>query len=52
VLPYPFGRGLFVWGKPIDVAADASTEELETKRVELEQALNRITAEADEAVNR
>jgi hypothetical protein len=52
VLPYPFGQGLFIWGKPIYVPSDAPPEELEAKRLELETALNRITAEADEAVGR
>lgn len=52
VLPYPFGRGLFIWGKPIYVHADAQAEDLEAKRLELESVLNRITAEADEAMDR
>lgn len=47
MVPYPFGRGLFVWGKPIHVSPDASSDELEAKRLELESALNRITADAD-----
>ncbi len=46
------GRGLFVWGKPIWVQPDASPETLEAKRLELEQALNTITADADVAVSR
>ncbi len=44
------GRGVFIWGKPIWISPDSSDEMLETKRQELEQALNRITQEADEAV--
>jgi lysophospholipid acyltransferase (LPLAT)-like uncharacterized protein len=52
MVPYPLGRGLFVWGKPIWVPQDAAEEDLETKRLELETALNRITAEADEVVMR
>jgi len=50
VVPFPLSRGLFVWGKPIWVPRDATEEDLETKRLELETALNRITAEADEAM--
>ncbi len=52
MVPYPFGRGLFLWGKPIRVSPDAMETDLEAKRLELEEALNRITAEADEAVSR
>lgn len=37
-------------GAPITVTADAPPEEMEKKRLELESALNRLTAEADEAV--
>jgi len=50
LLPYPFGRGLFLWGKPIWVLPAATGADLESKRVELEEALNRITAEADDAM--
>ena len=46
------GRGIFIWGKPIWVSPDSSNETLEAKRQELEDALNRITQEADEAVMR
>ncbi len=51
-MPYPMGRGLFIWDKPIWIASDSSDAILETKRRELEEALNRITSEADEAVSR
>lgn len=50
MVPYPLSRGLFIWGKPIWVSSDATEQDLETKRLELETALNRLTAEADEAV--
>ena len=50
LLPYPFGRGLFLWGQPIWVPPAATEADLESKRVELEEALNRITAEADDAM--
>ena len=52
LLPYPFGRGLFLWGKPIWVSPAATEADLQSKRIELEEALNRITAEADEAAKR
>jgi lysophospholipid acyltransferase (LPLAT)-like uncharacterized protein len=50
VVPYPCGRGLFKWGTPIWVPVEATPEQLEAKRLELEAALNRITAEVDESV--
>ena len=52
LLPYPFGQGLFLWGKPIWVSPAATEADLESKRVELEEALNLITAQADESVER
>jgi lysophospholipid acyltransferase (LPLAT)-like uncharacterized protein len=52
VVPYPIGRGLFVWGVPLWVPPDATAADMETKRLELEVALNRITAEADDTVGR
>lgn len=52
MVPYPFGRGLFRMGEPILVAEQASADEMEAKRRELESVLNRLTAEADEAVVR
>jgi lysophospholipid acyltransferase (LPLAT)-like uncharacterized protein len=50
LVPYPGGRGLFRWGTPIRVSPDATAADLETKRLELEAALNRLTAEADERI--
>lgn len=52
MVPYPFGRGLFRMGEPILVTEQASADEMEAKRRELESVLNRLTAEADEAVAR
>jgi lysophospholipid acyltransferase (LPLAT)-like uncharacterized protein len=46
LLPAPFTRGVVVYGKPIRVSG-TSEEELETKRRELQEAINRVTAEAD-----
>jgi lysophospholipid acyltransferase (LPLAT)-like uncharacterized protein len=47
VLPYPFGRGVYVWGEPIRVAPHADEVALEAARAALETELNRITLEAD-----
>jgi len=49
-LPHPFSRGLIVWGEPIHVARDATSEQLEAARLELETRLNDLTREADEAM--
>ncbi len=50
MIPLPFSRGLFLWGRPIEVPADAGTPEMEAARQRLQDELNRITAEADAAV--
>ena len=47
-MPYPVGRGLFIWGSPIWVVPGSTNRELEAKRVQLEEALNTMTADADE----
>lgn len=52
MVPYPASRGLFRWGAPIRVSSDATAPEMEGKRLELEAALNRLTAQADEEVMR
>jgi lysophospholipid acyltransferase (LPLAT)-like uncharacterized protein len=46
-LPFPFGRGVFVWGGPIAVARDADNAAMEGARLALETEMNRIAAEAD-----
>jgi lysophospholipid acyltransferase (LPLAT)-like uncharacterized protein len=52
ILPYPLGRGLFLWGTPIYVSAETSPEQMEVKRLELQCALNAVTAEAERMVMR
>lgn len=48
VFPLPFGHGALIWGDPIDPPSpDASDAEIEAVRLKLEEALNRIAAEAD-----
>jgi lysophospholipid acyltransferase (LPLAT)-like uncharacterized protein len=49
LLPLPFGRGVFVVGEPVSVGADA---DLETARRAIEDALNRVTREADRLCGR
>ena len=50
MVPYPWGKGIFMWGEPIWIGADATPAELETKRRELEKALNQVTSDAEAAV--
>ena len=46
-LALPFGRGVLLWGEPIEVPAEAGPETLEACRLRLEDSLNRLTAEAE-----
>ena len=46
-MPLPFGRGLFLYGEPIRVSRGAGVREQEEARLRLEEALNRLTDEAD-----
>ena len=50
VVALPLSRGVFVWGQPISVAADAAAETREAARRALEDALNAVTREADRLV--
>lgn len=47
MLPFPFGRGVFAWGEPIEVAADADNDAMETARLLLEERLTALQAETD-----
>jgi hypothetical protein len=47
VLPYPFSRGVFIWGEPIQVDPGADRAHLEEKRLLLENRLNEMTEQAD-----
>ncbi|KPA12248.1 hypothetical protein MHK_007546 [Candidatus Magnetomorum sp. HK-1] len=47
VVPRPFSRCLILYGNPIHVPADASKEQLESHRYQLEHELNRITNRVD-----
>ena len=46
-LPIPPTRGVFIWGEPIEVPADADRAGLEAARLLVETRMNAITAEAD-----
>ena len=43
----PFGRGVFVWGEPIEVPHTSDKLALEETRQKVENAINAVSAEAD-----
>jgi lysophospholipid acyltransferase (LPLAT)-like uncharacterized protein len=47
LIPFPFSRVLYVVGEPIYVPREATNEEIEAKRQELETTLVTITTQAD-----
>lgn len=51
-IPLPFARGAMVYGTPITVAPDASPEEMETARLQVEAGLDAVHARADELLRR
>lgn len=48
-LPSYFTRGVIIWGDPIYVAPDATQEDLEAARQQLEDQMNALSLQADEA---
>ena len=48
----PWGRGVIVWGEPIQVPRGAKGEALEEARTKVEAALNAVTFEADALCDR
>lgn len=52
VVPFPFSRGLFLWGEPIHVARDADAQAQEEARKDVEDRLNALTREADRLCGR
>jgi len=47
LLPYPFSKGVFIWGEPIVVDPHGNRDHLEEKRLFLEKKLNELTEQAD-----
>jgi len=47
LLPYPFSRGVFIWGKPLFVPRHLDGDAREQKRLLLERRLREITDQAD-----
>jgi lysophospholipid acyltransferase (LPLAT)-like uncharacterized protein len=47
LLPWPFGKGVFVYGRPMEIPKDADEAEQERYRLELEVELDRLTDDLD-----
>ena len=47
VLPKPFGKGLILWGTPVNIPSETSDADLETIRLRIEREMNALMAEAD-----
>jgi lysophospholipid acyltransferase (LPLAT)-like uncharacterized protein len=52
MVPYPWSRGLYLWGTPISVPRDSDAQALAAACLELETVLNRLTDQAEKAVKR
>jgi lysophospholipid acyltransferase (LPLAT)-like uncharacterized protein len=50
LVPLPFGRGVYVWGEPIEVPSDLDSAGMERWREMVETRLIALTAEADRRV--
>ena len=49
-LALPFGRGVFLWGEPIEIAADLDETGIEESRLLVECRMNELANEADRRV--
>ncbi len=49
-LALPFGHGVFLWGEPIEIAADLDAAGLEGARLLVESRMNEMVGEADRRV--
>jgi len=47
LLPYPFSKGVFIWGEPIHVDPNSDRTHLEEMRLLLERSLNELNERAD-----
>ena len=52
LLPYPFSKGVFIWGEPVYVDPNGDRTHLEEKRLLLERRLNELTERADHYFDR
>ena len=51
VIPYPFSKGVYSFGKPINVKKKINEEELEFVRQNLENEIKRLTQRVEKRVN-
>jgi hypothetical protein len=49
-LALPFGRGIFIWGEPIEIAPDLDAAGIEQARLLVETRMNEMAREADRRV--
>lgn len=49
-LALPFGRGVYIWGEPIEIGADLDDDGLETARRLVESRMNELADKADSRV--
>jgi lysophospholipid acyltransferase (LPLAT)-like uncharacterized protein len=49
-LALPFGRGVFLWGEPIEIAPDLDQAGIESARLLVESRMNAMATEADRRV--
>ena len=52
MIPYPFSRGMFLWGPPIWVDRSAGAEAMEHTRCEVEAALTTLSSDVEAMVHR
>jgi lysophospholipid acyltransferase (LPLAT)-like uncharacterized protein len=51
-LPWPFGRGVYLWGEPIEIPAELDEGALENARLFVETRMVQMVSEADGRVGR
>ena len=51
-LPFPFGRGVYLWGEPIEIPAEIDAQGVEDARRLVEARMIELTREADRRVGR
>ncbi len=52
MIPYPFSRGMFLWGAPIWVDRAAGRESMERMRQDVEATLTAMSSDAEAMVHR
>lgn len=47
MIPKPFAKGIMIFGEPVTIPPDATDEEVESIRIQLEQDMHRLETEAE-----